>query len=520
MPEIVSSYQSLEDRDRSSSSPESVHEILRQALALHNENRLDVAVAHYREVLELEPGHPDACFNLGTIFHSSGDLPGAISYYRQFLDREPENFQTLYLLANALREHGCTEEAIINYQQAIAADHTYAEAHYNLGIVYYHQGEYERAMACYREAINIEPSHADSLYNIGLIYFEMSDYDKAAASYEKALAVRPADVDTLYNLAFTRARQGQLAEAALHYHAATELAPDDAELHNSLGSILRKLNEPEMAEACYRQAVRLRPDYGSAWTNLATILQILGQYDEALECYSKAIEFGDQTESADYMMAALTGSNRQNPPHSYVRNLYDSFAESFEKNLVGNLEYKAPELLKKVCIEIKGETKRFKRAVDVGCGTGLTGEHFRDVVDDLTGVDISDKMLAKARDKQIYDRLFCSDIIDFLEEESAPDLDLVVAADVLIYLGRLEPFFSSLRKQMASGGYLLFSTEKLDSDGDYSLLRTGRYAHSENYIRSLARDNGFKVDVCEEVKLRKEKDKWLSGFVFGLRFSG
>ena len=147
----------------------------------------------------------------------------------------------------------------------------------------------------------------------------------------------------------------------------------------------------------------------------------------------------------------------------------------------------------------------------------MVGEQFRDVVDDLIGVDISRKMIAKAEEKRIYDRLFCRDIIDFLEETADRDLDLVIAADVLIYLGRLEPFFNSVRKRMASGGHLLFSTEKLDSDGDYSLLKTGRYSHSEEYIRSLARKNNFTIALCREVKLRKEKNKWLAGFVFALR---
>lgn len=516
MSKIISPDQSHGKRVGSSFNPHHANELLSQALALHSENRLDEAATSYREVLEIEPDQIQACFNLGTILHGGGDLPGAILSYRQVLSREPENFQTLYFLANALRDQGCMEEAVICYRRAIEVNHASADTHYNLGILYYRQGEFDRAMACYREAVTIDSSHADSFYNIGVIHFERSDYDEAAASYEKAVALRPDDVDTLYNLAFTRARQGQLEKAALHYHEAIELAPDDAELHNSLGSILRKLNEPEMAGACYRQAVSLRPGYGSAWTNLATILQILGQYDEALECYSKAIELGDHTESADYMMAALTGSNRQTSPRSYVRDLYDSYAENFEKSLVEDLECNTPEILKKACLSLVGAERRFRRVADLGCGTGLAGVQFQDIADHLTGVDLSEKMLVKAGEKDIYDELHCGDIVEFLEKESDRDFDLLIVADVLIYLGELESFFKSARRRIGSGGYLFFSTEKLNSAGDYSLLKTGRYAHSEVYIRALAARYGFRVEVCREVKLRKEKDKWLQGYLFAL----
>jgi predicted TPR repeat methyltransferase len=499
------------------SAPDPTREVLNRALAFHHGHRLAEAAALYREVPVNAPEYLQACFNLGTIRHAGGDLPGAISSYRQVLVREPENFQALYFLANALSAQGCRKEAIVAYQQAIRVDPAQADAHYNLGIVYYHQGDHDRALACYRQAVKIDPGHAASLYNLGIIHFAQGDYDQAAASYEQALAARPDDVDTLYNLAFTRAKQGHPEQAALRYQEAIELTPEDAQLHNALGSILRKLDEPDLAESCYRRAVSLRPDYGSAWSNLATILHLLGRYEEALDCYGQAIEQGDRTESADYMMAALTGSNRQTSPRCYVRDLFDSYAEDFDQCLLGNLEYHVPELLRKVCRELVGEGHRFRSAADLGCGTGLAGEQFRESVERLIGVDLSEKMLAKAKERGIYDQLCCSEIGDFLAAGGEADFDLVLAADVLIYLGDLEAFFSQIRRRLEPGGYLCFSTEKLEMAGDYRLQNTGRYAHSEVYLRTLAAKHGFQVEVCREISPRKEKDQWLRGYLLVMR---
>jgi len=510
-----------DDRGSASSPPESspisASDLLNRALALHQERRLAEAAALYRKVPAAAPEHLQARFNLGTICHADQDLPGAISAYREVLNREPENFQALYFLANALGEQGCREEAIVAYQEAIRVDPAQADAHYNLGILHYQQGDHDRAMACYRQAVSIDPGHATSLYNLGIIHFSLGEFEEAAASYEQALAARPDDVDTLYNLAFTRAKQGKLAQAALCYQEAVELAPEDAELHNALGSILRKLDEQDLAEACYRRAVNLRPDYGSAWTNLATILHLLGRYEEALDCYSKAIEHGDRTESADYMMAALTGSNRQTSQRNYVRDLFDSYAENFDQCLVGNLEYNVPELLKKACLGLAGSGQRFRCAADLGCGTGLAGEQFRELVERLVGVDLSEKMLAKAAEREIYDHLCRGDIGDFLATDGEADFDLVLAADVLIYLGELDVFFRQVRQRLEPLGYLCFSTEKLETAGDYQLQKTGRYAHSETYLRTLAAKYGFQVDECREIKLRKEKDQWLRGHLVILR---
>jgi predicted TPR repeat methyltransferase len=497
--------------------PDSVPELLNQALALHHANRLAEAADLYREILGFAPDHLQARFNRGTILHVSGDMDGAISSYREIVSRQPGNFQGLYFLANALRDQGRREEAAAAYRQALAVEPAHADAHYNLGILHYHQGEHEQAATCYRQALRLEPAHAASHYNLGIIHFARHDYEQAARSYEQALAVRPDDVDTLYNLAFTRAKQGQLTEAALHYHAALELAPGDAELHNALGSILRKLDEPELAESCYRQAVSLDPDYGAAWTNLATILQLLDRYEEAMECYSRAIELGDRTESADYMLAALTGSNRQTSPRSYVRELFDGCAESFDQNLVGNLEYNVPELLKNACVELVGGEHRFQRAADLGCGTGLAGVQFQGLVAQLVGVDLAEKMLVKAAERGIYDQLCCSDLGEFLAAEAGPDYDLILAADVLIYLGELEPFFRQVRQRLTPGGYLCFSTEKLAAAEGYRLQKTGRYAHSESYLRDLAAHHDFAVEICREITPRKEKDVWLQGYLLVLR---
>lgn len=520
MSENVCQYQTREQEAPARSYGDSGEDLFRRALAAHGDKRRQEAARLYREILAGDPDHLPARFNLATICHACGDLAGAISSYRLVLAAEPENFQVLYLLAGALRDQGCREEAIVGYQQTIEVDATQADAHFNLGLLLYQQGELDRAADCYRAAVRLDPAHADSLYNLGIIHFERREYAQAAASYEQALAARPADVDTLYNLAFTRARQGQLAPAALHYHAALELAPDDAELHNALGTVLRKLHEPELAEACYRRAVDLRPGFGSAWSNLATILHFLERDAEACDCYRRAMALGDRSESAAYMLTALGGGKRQAPPPSYVRELFDGYAEDFDRSLVDQLEYRLPEMLQATCRELAGTEHRFRRAVDLGCGTGLAGGQFRERVEHLTGVDLSGKMLAKAAERGIYDRLCCKDIADFLAGEAAADFDLVLAADVLIYLGALEPFFEQVGRCLAPGGYLLFSTERWTGNDDYVLQKTGRYAHSEGYVRKLAAGHGFEVEVCREIELRKEKNQWLRGCLLALRRAG
>ena len=498
------------------SSPEAIEKLLQQALACLGENRLAEAAAIYQEILEVVPDNIYACFNLGMIRQSNSEFPEAISCYGKVFDHEPDNFHVLYQLANAWRDQGCWEKAVATYKRALTQDWQHADIHYNLGLVHYYQGEMKSALCSYQEAVRLDKSHAAAFYNLGIIHFEQGAYDLATKCYGQALAVCPDDVDTHYNLAVTQTAQGNLEGAAGHYLNALELAPEDAELHNALGIVFKQLKELERAKACFRQAITLRPDYGAAYTNLAIMFHAAGHAELSIECYSKAIEFDHQTESADYMLAARTGSNRDSAPRGYVRDLFDSYADNFEKNLTDELGYNSPDLLREIAGKLLGPGQLFKRGADLGCGTGLVGSCFRDIANHMIGIDLSAKMLDKATEKGVYNELHCGDINEFLDDYDG-SFDLLVAADVLIYLGDLAPFFKSVDNRVDPNGYLLFSVEKLVGPGMRHLQASGRYAYSREYLWGLAENYGFLVEVCREVGLRKEKGQWLKGSIFALR---
>lgn len=498
------------------SSPDSIEEMLQLAFTSLGENRFDEAASIYQEILQVDPNNIYACFNLGMINHNNGNLTQAISCYQSVLAQESNNFQVLCHLANAYRDQGCWGNAVATYKQALAQDYDHADVHYHLGVVYYHQGNMESAQQCYEQALKIDKSHANAFYNLGLLHFEQGAYGLATNYYEQALVHRPKDIDTHYNLAVAMTKQGKMEAAASHYIKALELDHNDAELHNSLGNIFKQLKCLEKAEICYREAINLRPDYGAAHTNLAIVLHTIGEIDQAIECYSKAIELGHQTESADYMMAALTGSNRDSAPHTYVQDLFDSYADNFDNNLTNDLGYKSPDLLKVLATELLGANHQFRNVADLGCGTGLIGSRFRNISNYMIGIDLSGRMLEKADKKGVYDELHRCDIVEFLDDYDG-DFDLLIAADVLIYLGDLVPFFKSVDSRVEPMGHLLFSVEKLTGQGNRQLQTSGRYAYSKKYILNLANTYGFSVETCSEIDLRKEKDQWIRGYLFALQ---
>ena len=71
--------------------------------------------------------------------------------------------------------------------------------------------------------------------------------------------------------------------------------------------------------------------------------------------------------------------------------------------------------------------------------------------------------------------------------------DLVVSADVFIYVGELEATFDGVARVIEPGGVFCFSVELAPDEQDFVLRPSQRYAHSERYLRALALRHGFEI---------------------------
>ena len=125
--------------------------------------------------------------------------------------------------------------------------------------------------------------------------------------------------------------------------------------------------------------------------------------------------------------------------------------------------------------------------LDLGCGTGLVGTAFRAQVDHLTGVDLAAGMIEQARRRSLYDRLETAELTAFLAAEvvAGRRYDLVLAADVLVYVRDLSPVVDAVRRVLAPRGLFAFTVETHAGEG--VLLRESlRYAHGAACVRAGA----------------------------------
>jgi predicted TPR repeat methyltransferase len=132
----------------------------------------------------------------------------------------------------------------------------------------------------------------------------------------------------------------------------------------------------------------------------------------------------------------------------------------------------------------------------------------------LIGSDLSARMIARARQRAIYDELYCEDLLATLARER--EVDLVVAADVFIYVGALDATFAACAAALRSGGRLAFSVERAEGTG-FVLLPTLRYAHADAYVRGLAGTHALAIERAEPSILRVDKGAPIHGTLYLLR---
>lgn len=269
----------------------------------------------------------------------------------------------------------------------------------------------------------------------------------------------------------------------------------------------------EQALTCYRKAVTLAPGRSDAVWGVAECHASLDDNDQAITWYRRYLELEPDEPEALHMLAAL--GDRPPPRRAedgYVAGLFDRFAKEFDEQLVKELHYQVPELLFAALVPIMGEASGDLAILDLGCGTGLSGQLLRDHARRLDGVDLSGGMLREARVRNVYDTLTESEITRHLADGNCR-YDVVTAGDVLGYFGALSAVFRGVARVMGEGALFAFSVEAYGGRG-YRLTPSGRYVHSRRYITRLASAAGLRAVSLTEETLRYEYGEPVAGDIW------
>ncbi len=357
----------------------------------------------------------------------------------------------------------------------------------------------------------------------GLEAHRAGDDALAEQRYLASLALVPGRASTLTNLAATQLRLGRPHDALRQATAALAVTADDMDALLQTGTALAQLGRTDEALIVFDRMLAHDGDHRQAWSRRGSLLREMQRYDEAAHAFRNALRLGADEALHRYYLAAVDASETpRTAPVAYVQGLFDAYAGDFEQHLVDQLRYCAPQRL--IDGLATAPHSALTRALDLGCGTGLCAPWLRPLVRQLTGIDLSERMLDIARGLNLYDHLEQAELTDYLARTDVR-FDLVVAADVLIYLGDLAPLFNGVRRVMDHGVFCFTVETEVASNAqpdaqalatqgpvaDYRLLPSLRYAHSEAYLRRLAALHGFGVIAMQAGPVREEQTRTVDG---------
>lgn len=517
--------------------------------ALHQAGQLDLAESGYRELLRKNPRDIEILHSLALLYAESENFVDAVKYLQIAIQYQPMDPVLQLHLANILKFQGLYGQAVDVLQKTIQAHPDYAPALNNLGTVYYSQGKLPEAIQLYRDVIQKHHDYIDAYYNLGLALSKLEKREEAIETYQSLLkkspehfaarfhlaclymkqekiehALRefslieesqPYHLETQTNIATCYLKKGALKEAKKHYLKALELSPEDTQILFNLGVVNMQLGNTDSAIQNYQKVVRLNPDLFAAQNNLGVAFLAKQHLAYALHHFQEALRLQPNNEAIRYTVTMLSQNQRLlAAPPDYVKSLFDAYADHYEQHLLSALDYQIPAHLYQAISETIKLNPQSLDIVDLGCGTGLCGIPFKPFAKTLTGVDLSEKMIEVAKEKKIYDTLVCQELDRFLAEQTAV-YDLIVAGDVLVYMGDLTHIFQHASQALRGKGLFSFNAE-ISEDTDFKMNQSGRFSHQKKYLDQLASQNHFKVMHYQVVKTRMQNNEPVYGHVYVL----
>jgi len=428
---------------------------------------------------------------LGEHYQRSGQARKAEEAYRDAIARDPQCFEAINNLGQILQERGRIAEATEHFVRARTLRPSDVRIVVNLARAIMAQQRFREAAVMFRQAVELDPRFGDAQLGLALALSDMGQHAEAEPHYLQGIQIDPLNWTARIYFGLALAAQGKIAEAYAQADVLVRAETAPGFPHKAFGILLARINCPDGARACFETHLLHHP--------------------------------GDEDEIV-MLLATVGGELPERASDRQVARIYSARAEQWDNGAGGAAGYQGHRLVANALAELGGENAA--SVIDLGCGTGLVGELLRASAGRLIGVDLSEPMLAQARQKNIYDELHCAELLDYLDRHRA-SCEVITSAATLIHFGDLDAIFAASRRCLKPGGRFVFTLFPNDENPEGvsvgaldGLGQGGCFRHGDGYVTRTAAGNGLSVELMRRATHEYANGAPMDGLVVSLRRDG
>lgn len=187
---------------------------------------------------------------------------------------------------------------------------------------------------------------------------------------------------------------------------------------------------------------------------------------------------------------------------------YDLHAKDYDQRRDYLNSFEKDEL-KRLIGDVKG-----KKVLDVGCGTGRLIGYLQNEGAEVTGVDLSEKMVEKVQKKFSFIDVKQADIRELPFENDS--FDVVIAAFVIVHLKDLQEAFDEVCRVLKPGGHFIVTNinqrkaPKIKTDEGEIVIES--YYHIPRHVAEAMQESFFEI---EEEGFVEENGIWVNHILKG-----
>lgn len=259
---------------------------------------LKQAESECQQAVAIDPGMPEAHYNLGQVYKEQGRLDEAAKEFRSATQCDPQYSDAYAGLGMTKLLQGSLSEAQENFKRAITLNSGNSTAHFGLGKTYLKQGLTDDAIKELNTALYQYPNSAPTHQAMGEAYETQGNTVAAVKEYQEAIRIKPENSEAYLHIADIREARGDIEHSIAELRSGLELMPNNPDLHLRIGDESLRIEKLDDAMKEYKSTLDQNPGNASAVKGLTRCYYLKAQ-KEATGAFTVSNEYED----ADHMIA-------------------------------------------------------------------------------------------------------------------------------------------------------------------------------------------------------------------------